>query len=200
MKLYYAPGACSMAPHILLREAGLEFALERVDLRTHTTEGGADYYAINPKGAVPALEIAPGELLTEGPVIGQWVCDQAGRRDLMPEPGSLARYRVMEWQNYISTELHKSFAVLFNSQIPAEVKPIFVRSLRDKFAWVSKQLDGSDHLTGSDFTAADAYLFTVLGWAPLVGVDTSDCTGLNAFAIRVGERASVAAVRQAEGL
>jgi glutathione S-transferase len=129
MKLYYASGACSLAPHIILREAQLPFSVEKVDTKTHKTEHGVDYYTINPKGYVPLLELDSGERLTEGPIIAQYICDKAGRQDLMPAAGSMARYRVMEWQNYTTSELHKSFSPLFNPAFDDSAKAIFKAGL-----------------------------------------------------------------------
>lgn len=200
MKLYYAPGACSLAPHILLRETGLPHTLERVDTKTHLTRHGVDYYTINPKGAVPLLELDDGQRLSEGPVIAQYIADRAERRDLMPVPGSMARYRVMEWQNYITSELHKSFSPLFHPEFDAAARALFTAALQKKFAWVSRQLQGRQYLTGDDFTAADAYLFTVAGWARYVGVDLSDGEHLQAFLTRVAARPAVRDAMQAEGL
>lgn len=200
MKLYYAPGACSLAPHILLRETGLPHTLERVDTKTHLTQHGVDYYTINPKGSVPLLELDDGQRLSEGPVIAQYIADLAERRDLMPAPGSMARYRVMEWQNYITSELHKSFSPLFHPEFDAAARGLFAAALQKKFAWVSRQLQGRQYLTGDDFTAADAYLFTVAGWGRYVGLDLSDCEHLQAFLKRVASRPAVRDAMQAEGL
>lgn len=199
MKLYFSPGACSLAPHILLREAGLEFDLERVDTHTHTFGAGDDYYAVNSTGLVPVLELASGERLTEGPVIAQYIGDQGGDRDLMPSPG-MARYRVMEWQNYITSELHKSFTPLFNPALDAAAKQTLSDLLRKKFERVDVHLRGVDHLTGAAFTAADAYLFTVANWAKHVALDLSDLIHLQAFLQRVAARPAVQAALRAEGL
>jgi glutathione S-transferase len=200
MKLYYSPGACSLSPHILIEEAALPCEFVRVDLARHLTESGADYTAINPKGSVPLLQLDSGELISEGPVIAQYLCDLAGRTDLMPAAGTLARYRVMSWQNYITSELHKSFSPLFNPAASAETKAMFASSLQSKLAWVSSQLAGQDYLTGSTFTAADAYLFVVASWSRMVGMDLSAHTHLTAFMARVGARPAVLAALKAEGL
>ena len=199
MKLYFSPGACSLAPHILLRETKLSFTPERVDLAAHKTPAGEDYYAINPKGSVPVLELDDGERLTEGPVIAQWICDRAQRADLMPAAGSLARYRVMEWQNYITSELHKSYSPLFRADFDDNGKAWIRKSLRKKYEWVASRLD-QGFLTGASFTAADAYLFTVTRWAPRVGVELGDITTLQAFMRRVTDREAVQATLAAEGL
>jgi glutathione S-transferase len=200
MKLYYSPGACSLAPHIVLREALLPFSLGKVDTKTHKTEHGIDYYTINPKGYVPLLELDSGERLSEGPIIAQYICDEAGRQDLMPAAGSIARYRVMEWQNYTTSELHKSFSPLFNAAFDDSAKAIFKAGLRKKYDWVSRQLHGKQYLTGDNFTAADAYLFTVTNWAKAVGVDLSDYTDLQSFLKRVAERPAVREAMKVEGL
>jgi glutathione S-transferase len=198
MKLYLSPGACSLAPHILLRETGLTFTTVRVDLKAHKTPDGGDYYAINPKGSVPVLEIEGGERLTEGPVIAQWICDQAKRTDLMPAAGTLARYRVMEWQNYVTAELHKGYSPLFRADFSEEAKPWFRAALRKKYEWVASKLEGNDYLTGKNFTAADAYLFTVTRWAGRVAVELNDLTALQSFMKRVNDRAAVQVALEAE--
>jgi glutathione S-transferase len=198
MKLYFSSGACSLAPHILLRETGLPFTLVRVDLKAHKTEDGGDYYAINPKGSVPVLELDEGERLTEGPVIAQFICDRAKRTDLMPAAGTLPRYRVMEWQNYVTAELHKGYSPLFRPDFNDEGKNWFRAALRKKYEWVASQLQGKNYLTGTDFTAADAYLFTVTRWAGNVGVDLKDLASVQGFMQRVSEREAVKAAQQAE--
>jgi glutathione S-transferase len=200
LKLYYSRGACSLAPHILLREAGLPFALERVDTGTHTTEHGLDFYTINPKGYVPLLELDGGERLSEGPVIAQYICDLARRVDLMPAAGSMARYRVMEWQNYVTAELHKSYGLLFNPAVDAAAKAVFAAALRKRYEWVSSELRGKDYLTGDDFTAADAYLFTVTRWAKYVNLNLTDLPDLQAFMKRTAARSAVHAALRAEGI
>lgn len=200
MKLFYSPGACSLAPHIVLREARLPFELERVNTQTHTTESGEDYYRINPKGAVPLLQLKTGERLSEGPIIAQYIGDQSARADLLPLAGSLARYRVMEWQNYITSELHKSFSSLFNAALDRAAKAVFAASLRKKFEWVSGETRGKTYLTGEDFTVADAYLFVVSRWAPHVGVDLSHCTELQGYLKRIAARPAVREAMKAEGL
>ncbi|HJV62432.1 MAG TPA: glutathione transferase GstA [Albitalea sp.] len=200
MKLFFSPGACSLAPHIVLREAQLPFELERVDTKTHKTQHGADYYGINAKGYVPLLELDNGERLTEGPVIAQYLADTADNRTLMPPAGTPQRYRVMEWQSYITSELHKSFSPLFNPAFDAAAKANFVAALRKKFDWIDSQLEGKQHLTGDAFTAADAYLFTVASWAPHVQLDLSDLKHLQAFMQRVAARPAVQEAMRAEGL
>lgn len=200
MKLYYSPAACSLAPHIVLREAGLAFSLERVDTAQHQTAAGANYYVINPKGMVPVLELADGTRLTEGPVIAQYIADQASATTLMPAAGSMQRYRVMEWQNYITSELHKSFTPLFHNDVDTAAKSALARVLRKKLEWLNDQLAHGHYLTGEAFTAADAYLFVVLGWAKFVNLDVTDLAHLQAFVQRVQARPAVREAMQAEGL
>jgi glutathione S-transferase len=200
MKLYFSPGACSLSPHILLQETGQASETIKVDLRSKQFGNGESFLAVNPKGSVPTLEISPGVILTEGPVIAQYICDQAGRKDLMPQAGTIERYRVMEWQNYTSTELHKSYSPLFNPAADPATKQLFAQALRTKYTWVSTQLEGRNFLTGETFTAADAYLFVVTNWAKLVGLDLSDLSALQAFMGRVASRPAVQAALKAEGL
>ncbi len=200
MKLFFSPGACSLAPHIVLREAGLTFTLEKIDTVKHVTASGADYHAINPKGQVPVLELDDGTRLTEGPVIAQFIADHAGNVKLMPAAGSIARYRVMEWQNYITSELHKSFTPLFKREFDATTKDLHKNLLRKKYEWVDSRLAGSKHLTGEDFTAADAYLFTVTGWARHVNLNLSDLQNLQRFMASVAARPAVRDAMAAEGL
>jgi glutathione S-transferase len=200
MKLYFSPGACSLAPHIMLRETKLAFTPVRVDLAAHKTTTGEDYYAINPKGSVPVLELDDGERLTEGPIIAQWICDRANRADLMPVAGSLARYRVMEWQNYVTSEIHKSYSPLFRADFDDNGKTWFRNSLRKKYEWIAGRLEGKDFLTGANFTAADAYLYTVTRWASRVAVDLTDLAPVQSFLRRVSEREGVQAALSAEGL
>lgn len=200
MKLYFSPGACSLAPHIVLRETNLDFTLARVDLAAHKTANGEDYYGINAKGSVPVLELEDGERLTEGPVIAQYVCDRADRTDLMPAAGSLARYRVLEWQNYVTSELHKFYSPLFRPDFDESGKTWFKKALRKKYEWVASRLDGRTFLTGANFTAADAYLYTVTRWAAHVGLELTDLTHLQSFTRRVNDRGAVQAALGAEGL
>lgn len=199
MKLYFSPGACSLTPHIILREAGLDFRLQKVDTGNHTTGDGVDFYSINPKGYVPVLELDDNQLLTEGSIIAQYLAERAGKTDLLPAAG-MARYRVLEWQNYITSELHKSFAPLFDAAMNAEVKAIFSARLHKKFSWVDSKLAGLSYLTGDVFTVADAYLFVVTGWAKYVNLDLSDLPNLQKFIATVKARPAVKAAMQAEGL
>lgn len=200
MKLYFSPGACSLASHIALLEAGLDFTLEQVDLRSKRTAGGQDFVAINSKGYVPALEMKDGNVLTEGPAILQFVADLAPDRQLAPAHGTLERYRLAEWLNFISTELHKNFSPLFRPTSTDDMKEAARTTLRNRLGWVATRLEGSDFLTGSQFTVADAYLFTVLSWAGAVQFDLSPWPVLAAFAQRVGARPSVQQALREEGL
>jgi glutathione S-transferase len=200
MKLYYSPGACSLAPHIVAREAGIQLDLIKVDLSTHKTSSGNDYYQINPKGSVPLLELDNGQRLSEGPVICQYLADQAPQSKLIPAAGTVERYRVMEWQAYISTELHKSFSPLFNPAFDEAAKALFKKALENRFAWVSSQLEGRSFLTGDTYTVADAYLFTVANWAKYVNLDLSAHTHLQALIARVAGRPAVLDVLRTEGL
>ncbi len=200
MKLYYAPAACSLAPHIVLREAGMTVTLEKVDTARHLTADGGDFHTVNAKGQVPVLELDDGSRLTEGPVIAQYLADQAEARSLMPQAGTLARYRVMEWQNYITSELHKSFTPLFHDDVDAAAKQALSQVLLRKLTWLDSQLAGRSYLTGEAFTAADAYLFVVLGWARFVKLDISGLAHVQAFLSRVGSRPAVREAMRAEGL
>lgn len=200
MKLFYSPGACSLAPHIVLREAGLPFTLEKVDIPTHRTADGRDYYAINPKGYVPFLELDSGEGLSEGPVIAQYVAETAGNTALLPPATDMRRYRVVEWQNYITSELHKSFGAQFNPQLDAAAKDTFKASLLKKYQWIDSVLAKSAFLTGDTFSVADAYLFTVTNWCKHVGLDISGLANLQRFLAAVAARPAVRDAMQAEGL
>lgn len=199
MKLYFAPGTCSMAVHIALCETGLPHELVRVNTKTHQTADGRDYYQINPKGQVPVLELDDGSRLTEGAVIVQYLADRAGHTDLMPAAGTIERYRVMEWQNYVGTELHKSFSPIFNPSFDATAKEAAKKILRRKFEWLDSQLEGRSFLTGETFTGADAYLYVISGWTKPVGLDISDLANLQRFIAAVGQRASVRQALEDEG-
>ncbi|MBL8459154.1 MAG: glutathione transferase GstA [Zoogloea sp.] len=200
MKLYFSPGACSLSPHIVLREGGFDFSLEKVNLRTRQTASGADYSTINPKGYVPALDLGNGELLTEGPAIVQYLADQVPERRLAPPCGTLERARVQEWLTFIGTELHKSFSPLFNPAATDDTKEAARANLARRLPLAAQALETRPFLTGDTFTVADAYLFTVLTWSRLVKVDLSSWPSLGAYLERVGARASVQAAMEAEGL
>ena len=200
MKLYFSPGACSLSPHIVLREAGLAFDIERVDLKTKTTAGGTDFRGINPKGYVPALQLDDGSVLTEGPAIVQYVADQAPQAQLAPPLGSLARYHLMETLNFISTELHKGFSPLFDPTAPDALKAAARSRLATRIAMVEQMLGESDYLSGAQFTVADAYAFVVLGWSRHVNVDLSAYPRVQAFLARIAQRPAVHEAMLAEGL
>jgi len=199
MKLYYAPGACSLAPHIALRETGLPFDLVKVDLPNKRTEDGEDYKAINPKGAVPALGLDDGSVLTENAAILQYIADQGGA-DLMPPMMSMKRYRVLEWLNYIATELHKGFGPLWNPAKPDDVKEATRQALALRFDYLEAQIGDGPYLTGPDFTVADAYAFVILNWTRIHDIDIARWPGLVAFAGRVAQRPAVEEALRAEGL
>jgi glutathione S-transferase len=191
MKLYYSPGACSLSPHIVLHESGLAFQHVKADLKAHKLDDGTDYYGINPKGYVPLLELDDGTRLSEGPVIVQYIADQVPTKNLAPANGTLPRYRLQEWLNFITTELHKTFSVLFNPAYPEEAKAINTKKLGERFAYVNAQLEGKQYLMGEHFSVADAYLYVILRWARAKGVDTSTFGDLNAFFDRVDARPAV---------
>jgi glutathione S-transferase len=197
MKLYYSPGACSLHPHITLREAGVPFELERVDIRAHkVARDGSDYYAVNPKGYVPALRLDDGSLLTEGAVIDQYVADLKPEKNLVPAAGTMARYRVQEWLNFIAAEVHKSFGPLFGND--DALKEVARKRLAGKFELVEKTLASQPYLTGDHFTVADAYLFNMLRWTTFTGISLDGWPGLKAFFARVEARPAVQEALAAE--
>jgi glutathione S-transferase len=200
MKLYYSPGACSLSPHIALHEAGLPFEPVLASTKTHKLQDGTDYYTINAKGYVPLLELDDGQRLSEGPAIVQYIADQVPEKKLAPSHGTLERYRLQEWLNFITTEIHKGFSPLFNPAMPEEAKAIFRAKLVDRFGWVDQQLQGKQYLMGDQFTVADGYLFTVSNWAPHVGVDLGGFATLAAYRARVAARPAVQEAMKAEGL
>jgi len=200
MKLYYSPGACSLSPHIVLCELGLAHEPVRVDLKSHTTETGADYYNINPKGYVPALELADGQVLTEGPAIVQYVADQKPAAGLLPPAGTLERARVQEWLNFIGTELHKNFTPLFRPDASADWKAAARAQIDKRLGYVNDALAGKDYLTGKQFCVADAYLFTVLSWTKYMQIDLAPWPHIAAYQARVAARPAVLAAMDSEGL
>jgi glutathione S-transferase len=200
MKLYYAPGACSLATHITLLEAGLPHTLEKVDTKTHKTEAGADYYAINPKGYVPAMQLDDGSLFTEGVALMQYLADLKPGSGLAPKLGTMERYRLMEWMTWISSEVHKGFAPLWNPNTPEEVKVATKAALAKRFAFADAALAEKKFLMGDTFTIADAYLFTIVNWTNFVAIDISPFANLKAFMGRVAARPQVQAAMKAEGL
>ncbi len=200
MKLYYSPGACSLSPHIALLEAGLPYDLVKVDLRAKKLENGDDFLQINPKGQVPALALDSGELVTEGPVIVQMIADKAPAKNLAPARDSAERYRLLEWLNFITGELHKNFSPLFNPAIPDEVKNFFRDRIMGKFKYIDAQLAGRDYLMGKQFTVADGYLYTMLRWADGHKLDLAGLKNLMAFKARVEARPKVQEALTREGL
>ncbi|HEY0490367.1 MAG TPA: glutathione transferase GstA [Telluria sp.] len=200
MKLYFSPGACSLSPHIVLLEAGLEFSTEQVDLRTKLDGSGADYTRVNPKGSVPALKLKDGAVLTEGPAIVQFLADLVPEKQLAPLAGSFERYRLIEWLNYISTEVHKGFSPLFKSGASPDARDAAISALAVRFGHVARSLEGRDYLLGDRFTVADAYLFTVLNWTGFTGIDLAPWPALQAFQARVAARPAVQQALRAEGL
>jgi glutathione S-transferase len=200
LKLYYSPGACSLSPHIVLRESGLPFTPVLASTKTHKLADGTDYYTINPKGYVPLLELDDGQRLAEGPAIVQYVADKVPEKKLVPAWGTMERYRVMEWLTFIGTEIHKSFSPLFNPAMPEEGKAIYRQKVLDRLKYVDGLLAGKQYLMGDTFTVADAYLFTVSRWSPFVGVDITGLANLNAYIARVNARPAVQEALKAEGL
>ena len=200
MKLYYSPGACSLSPHIALHEAGLPFQAVMASTKTKKLADGTDYLTINAKGYVPLLELDDGERLTEGPAIVQYIADQAPASKLAPPAGTMARYRLMEWLNFTTSELHKSFSPLFNPAIGEDTRQVYRAKLVERFTWVDGQLAGKTWVMGEDFTVADIYLFVVAGWSGYVGVDIANLANLQAWKARVAARPAVQAAMKAEGL
>lgn len=200
MRLFYSSGACSLSPHIVAREAGIELDLQKVDLKTKTMVSEGDYLAINPKGSVPALQLDDGEILTEGPVIVQYLADLRPEKGLAPPAGTLERYRLQEWLAYISSELHKSYSPLFRPDTPAQTRTERQAYLNRRYTLVEQRLATQPYLLGTAFTVADAYLFTVTNWAGMVKLDLSAFPNLRAFQERIAARPAVKAAMSAEGL
>lgn len=198
MKLYYAPQACSMAPHIVLRELELPFELIRVDNRTKQTAAGEDFLAINPKGYVAALQLDNGQVLTEGPAILQYLADLRPEANLAPQNGTFERVRLQEWLNFVSTEIHGGLGWLFNAQFPEEVKRLIKEKLFKRFAVLVRTLEQQDYLMPEGFSVADAYLFTVLRWAAGFGIELEQWPALVRFQARIDQRPAVKATLAAE--
>lgn len=198
MKLYYKPGACSQAPHIALREAGLAFTPVLVDLAQKKLEDGSSYLDVTPKGYVPALGLDSGEVLTEVAAVLQYIADLAPTKDLAPAAGTLGRYRVQEWLSFISGELHKTFGLLFAPSVSAEVRTSVNEKLAKRLPIVEQHLAEREFLVGEHYSVADIYLFVISSWAPRVGVDLSAYPRLLDFHKRVGERPAVKEALQAE--
>jgi len=200
MNLYYSPGACSLSPHIVAREAGLPITLVRVDNKNKKTSAGEDYWAINGKGYVPVLELDDGSRLTEGPAIVQYLADRAPQSKLAPANGTMARYRLQEWLNFVTSELHKQFSPLFDASMPEEAKQKFRNKIAGRFDWIVKQLGDKPYLMGEDFTVADAYLFTVANWSKHAGIDLARWPVLQDYLARVAARPEVRKAMMEEGL
>lgn len=200
MKLYYVPGVCSLASHIALREAGVDFTLDKMDRTTRHTESGENYLTVNPKGSVPALRLDNGEVLTEGAIILQYIADRKPESGLAPAAGSLERYRLAEWLNYIATEVHKQYSPLFNPKLPPEWRENQLGVLASRFTYLSQRLADRPYLMGERFTVADAYLFVVLGWSPRLKIDLGPWPVLTAYLASIATRPAVQAALKAEGL
>ncbi len=200
MKLYYSAGACSLSPHIVLEEAGLPYEAISAPTKTKVLPDGSDYRKVNPLGYVPYLVLDDGTGLREGPAIVQYIADQAPGKKLAPPNGSLARYQLQSWLNFIGTELHKSFSPLFQPGTPEETRQATKERLLGRLAWVDGELAGKQYLMGDDFTVADAYLFTVSNWTKPTGIDISGLENLAAYRERVAARPAVQAAMKAEGL
>jgi glutathione S-transferase len=200
MKLYYSPGACSLSPHIVLRESGLPFTPVMASTKTHKLADGTDYYTINPKGYVPYLQLDDGQHLGEGPAIVQYIADKVPEKKLVAPWGTMERYRQIEWLTFIGTELHKAFSPLFAPNMPEEAKAISRERILSRLTWVNQQLEGKQYLMGDTFCVADAYLFTVTNWSKFVNLDISSLKNLDAFMGRVAARPAVQEALKAEGL
>ena len=200
MKLYYSPGACSLSPHIALLEAGLPFTAVKTSTKTHKLDDGTDFYGINAKGYVPVLELDNGERLTEGPAIVQYIADRNPGSALAPPAGTMERYRLQEWLNFITSEVHKQYGPMFDPATPAEYKTMLIAKIGKRFDWLVGQLQGKDYLMGKQFTVADAYLFTVMRWSQFVGIDLAKWPVLDAYVARVAARPKVHEALLAEGL
>jgi glutathione S-transferase len=201
MKLYFSPGACSLSPHIVARELGIELQLEKVDTKNKKIIAtGADYLAVNPKGYVPALELDGGGLLTEGPAIVQYLADKKPEAKLAPPNGTLERYRLQEMLGFINSEIHKTYSPLFNQKISPELREERLAYLRKRYSIIEKQLANQAYLFGDQFTVADAYLFAVTNWSRAVRLDLSEYPNVLAFQKRVAARPAVQAAMVAEGL
>jgi glutathione S-transferase len=199
MRLYFSPGSCSLSPHIVLRETGTTFELEQVNNQEKKTKSGKDYWTVNPKGQVPCLELDNGDTLTEGPVIVQYVADQNGS-GLAGKPGSMERYRIQEWLNFTTSELHKTFGPILRPTTPDAFKEISRANLGKRFDWIDKELAGKQYLMGDKFSVADAYMFTVMRWTQRINVDLAKWPNIKAYMDRVGARPKVQEALKAEGL
>lgn len=199
MKLYYSPGACSLAVHIVLREAQYKFDLDKVDLAAKRTEGGEDYLAVNGKGYVPALRLDDGTTLTEVGAIIQYLADEKPRRNLAPKPRTPERYKLIEWVNFTASEIHKALGDFFNPKMTPEWREARLERLSKRLDYLNKALGASEYLMG-EFSVADAYLYTVLRWTDIHKVDLSPWPAIQAFMARMAARPSVKKAIKAEGL
>jgi len=200
MKLYLSPGACSLASHIVLKEAGFQFNTEKVNLADKKTESGGDFNQINPKGYVPALQLENGQVLTEGVAIMQFLADQKPDSGLLPKAGSIERYRLIEWLNFIATEVHKTLGPLWKPTLSEETKTVLKDLFARRMDYVSAELKDKSYLMGEQFTVADAYLFTVLNWCGMLKVDLSKWPSIQAYVSRVASRPKVQDAMKAEGI
>ncbi len=200
MKLYYAPGACSLSPHIVLQESGLKHTVAKTNLKDKTFDDGGDYKLKNPHGYVPALELDDGTILTEGPAIVQYIADKVPEKKLAPANGTLDRTKMQGWLNFVSTELHKGFSPLFNPAMPEEAKKLFRDRLMQRFEVLDKHFATNQYICGKDFSVPDAYLFTVLNWTKPTNMDISSFKNLTAYHARIGARPAVQSAMKAEGL
>lgn len=200
MKLYYSPGACSLSPHIVARELGINVELKKVNTKDKSMEGGGDFWQVNAKGYVPTLELDNGKRLTEGPAIVQYLADQKPDAGLAPKAGTFERYQLQEWLNFLTSEVHKQFSPLFRPNTPEEYKTIAKENLGKRFEWLDQQLKGKDYLTGKQFSVADAYLFVLTNWTKPTNIDLSKWPNVQAFQKRVAARPKVKEAMQAEGL
>jgi len=198
MKLYYSPGTCSLSPHIALREAGIAFEPVLASTKSHKLQDGTDYYSINPLGYVPLLELDDGTRLREVAVLLQYIADLAPTKNLAPAAGTLARYRLQEWLNFIGTEIHKTYAPFFHPAMPDEAKAIYKGRLQSRYEWINRQLEAKVYLMGEHFTVPDGYLFTVTNWAKVVDLDLSPYPNVQAWHARVGDRPAVQEALKAE--
>ncbi|HUR43853.1 MAG TPA: glutathione transferase GstA [Aestuariivirga sp.] len=199
MKLYYSPGACSLAPHIVLNELGQTYSLEKVDLATHKTESGNDFTKVNGKGYVPALDIGEGDTLTEASTIVQYLADKAGNTQLLPKAGTMERYRAMEALNFVASELHKGLGSLFSKPLP-EARKAIVEKVSKRLDWLEAKLGKGDYLLGDSYSVADAYAFTILNWGPMLSFDLKPWKNISAYVARIAARPAVQRAMNAEGL
>ena len=200
MRLFYSPGACSLASHIILRETGADFSLEKVDIAKHKYNVNQDFYALTVKGQVPLLEVDQDTYISEGPIVMQYIADHMKATTLLPEVGSLSRIRVLEWCNYLTSEIHKSFTPIFHSYLDKESTDKLKNILKKKLSFVDSQLSGQMYISGNKFTIADAYLFVLLSWTKPIALDISDLNNLKSFQERVAVRPAVREAMKAEGL